>query len=216
MEVIAPKGKLAEPEFNGVRVASFHGRAKSDEQPKHLTCFEFSQRVISLEGGQQRLRLLKPLYLQIDHSLKFTVKDWGLQMDCAQLTELPREIARRFLFLLSAAERENLTENDQADWLRISDYVNFRQFSIDRSPPRYQEGMLVSNKEKWIVEWHDGTRETLRREAFRALADVNPGERFSAYVKLGNNDETVAIERVSLLGPASLSKEDWSDWPPKG
>ena len=88
--------------------------------------------------------------------------------------------------------------------------------SVDRSPPRYQEGVLQSNKEKCIVVWHDGTREHLPQIASCALDDINAGERFSAHVKLGKNDETIGIDRVSLLGPASeFSKEDWSAWPTK-
>jgi len=44
-----------------------------------------------------------------------------------------------------------LTETDQADLLRISDYVDFQQFSIERSSPRYLEGVLASNAEVVIV-----------------------------------------------------------------
>jgi hypothetical protein len=204
------------PEFNAPRYVDVGQPLKADEEPKHLAEFQFAQTVIPLEGGQQCLRLLKPLQLQINQELEFEVRDWGIKMDCLELPELPREAARRFLFLLSAAENEQLTEKDQADWVRISDYIDFRQFSVDRSPPRYQEGVLSSNKEKFIVEWHDGTHETLPQKAALALGDINVGERFSAHVKLGKDDATMALERVSLLGPASeFSKEDWSAWPKK-
>ena len=203
-------------DFNAPRYVDVGQPLKADKQPARLTEFEFAQRVIPLEGGQQCLRLLKSLHLNINEALEFEVQDWGIKMDCVKLMDLPREVARRFLFLLSAAENEQLTEKDQADWVRISDYIDFRQFSVDRSPPSYQEGVLQSNKGKCIVVWHDGTREALPQKAARALGDINDGERFAAHVKLGKNDETIGLERVSLLGPASeFSKEEWSAWPKK-
>jgi hypothetical protein len=216
MEFLIQSRPSSPPEFNAPRYAYVGQSLKADKQPAHLTEFEFAQTVIPLEGGQQCLRLLKSLRLTINETLEFEVQDWGIKMDCLKLPELPRELARRFLFLLSAAENEQLTEKDQADWVKISDYIDFRQFSVDRSPPRYQEGLMQSNKEKVIVVWHDGTRESLPPKVARALGDINVGERFSAHVKLGKNDETIGLKRVSLLGPASgLAEEDWSAWPTK-
>jgi hypothetical protein len=216
MEFLTPSRQASTPEFNAPPVVEFREPLKAKDEPDFLSEFQFAQTMIPLEGGQQSLRLLKPLRLKISPDLRFTVGDWGIEMDCLQLPELPRELGRRFLFLLSAAENEQLTEQDQADWLRISDYIDFRQFSMDRSPPRYQEGVLYSSSVKCLVVWHDGTREALPEKAARALGDINVGERFAAHVKLGKNDETIGIERVSLLGPASyFSKEDWSAWPPK-
>lgn len=161
------------------------------------------------------LKLQKPLDLRINReTFRFKVTDWGIEVDCLELSKLPREIARRFLFLMTAAENERLSEQDQADWLRISDYVDFQHFTIERSAPRYMEGILITKASIVIVEWHDGSRERLNRDAARALSEVNPGERFSAFVKLGKDDQSLAIERVSLLG-ASDAKEDWESWPAK-
>ena len=216
MEFLIQSRPSSPPEFNAPRYAYVGQPLKADKQPAHLTEFEFAQTVIPLEGGQQCLRLLKSLRLNINESMEFEVQDWGIKMDCLKLPELPRELARRFMFLLSAAENEQLTEKDQADWVKISDYIDFRQFSVDRSPPRYQEGLLQTNKEKFIVVWHDGTRESLPPKAARALGDINAGERFSAHVKLGKNDETIGLDRVSLLGSTSEpAMEDWSAWPTK-
>jgi hypothetical protein len=174
------------------------------------------QTVIPLEGGQNCLRLLKPITLSIIQNGRCQVKDWGIEIDISEVPYLPREIARKFLFLLAAAEGERLEEKDQANLVEISAYIDFRQFSIDRSPPRYQEGIVCSNQEKVIVEWHDGKREILSEKPARALDLVNVGEKFSAFVKLGNHDKAVAIDRVSLLGPsAEYSNEDWSAWPKK-
>ena len=205
------------PEFNELgSVESYEERITAKEQPKHLGEFQLTQTIIPLEGGQHCLRLLKPLLLKVSQDLRCEVQDWGIEVDYLEVPQLPRAVARRFLFLLSAAENEQLTEKDQADLVKISEYVDFRQFSADRSPPRYQEGVVRSNQEKVIVEWHDGTKESLPWSAARALEEVNIGERFAAHVKLGMGDQTIAIERVSLLGPAAdFSKEDWSAWPKK-
>ena len=214
MEFLTQSRPANLPDFNAPHHVEFRGKVKAKEQPDFLSEFQFVQALIPLEGGQQSLRLLKPLKLKFSPERRFTVIDWGIELDCLRLPDLPREVARRFLFLLSAAENEQLTEKDQADWVRISDYIDFRQFSVDRSPPRYQEGVLHSNQEKYIVVWPDGTQETLPQKAARALSDINVGERFAAHVKLGKNDKTIGVERVSLLGPASeFSKKDWSAWP---
>jgi hypothetical protein len=221
MQFLTEAPRAHPPEFNEPRCVEVgHGfafEAKATEAPKHLGEFQLAQTMIPVEGGQHCLRLLKPLTLKVSQQLRCEVQDWGIEMDYLEVPHLPREVARRFLFLLSAAENEQLTEKDQADLVRISEYVDFRQFSVDRSPPRYQEGVMRSNKEQVIVEWLDGTRESLPCEAARALEEVNVGERFAAHVKLGKDDKTIAIERVSLLGPAAdLSGEDWSAWPTRG
>lgn len=217
------------PDFNSARRFEFaepahwakehfaQSRAvKAKKEPLRIRTFEFAQRLIPIEGGRQCIRLLKPLTLVVQDESTFVVRDWGIELPYVDLPRLPREVGRRFLFLLNAAQNCSLAENDEADWLRVSDYIDFRQFSVDRSSPRYQEGILRSSKETIIVEWHDGTRETLLRPAARSLSEVNVGERFSAFVKLGKNNETLHIERVLILGRADESTEEvWSDWPPK-
>jgi hypothetical protein len=201
-------------EYNAPRQVEGGVPFKSKTEPKHIGEFQLAQTVIPLEGGQHYLRLLKPLTLKVSQNLRCEVQDWGIELDYLAVSSLPREAARRFSFLLTAAENEQLTEKDQADLVKISEYIDFRQFSVDRSPSRYQEGILLSNREKVIVEWHDGKRESLVDKAARALDMVNIGEKFAAYVKLGKNDNTISIDRVSLFGPTSeFSKEDWSAWP---
>ena len=218
MEFLLHNPRSTEPIFNvpmaiETGVAEYHSKKAPIEAEYGFYIFE--QKIIPLEGGRQLLRLRKPLLLKINpETLKFTVNDWGIEMDCLQLGNLPREVARQFLKFLHEAENENLSEVDQAYWLRISDYVDFQQFSIERSAPRYMEGIRQGKGDLVIVEWHDGTRETLDRSAAQALTEINPGERFSAFVKLGKNDKTISIERVSLLGPAE-STENWESWPTK-
>jgi hypothetical protein len=193
--------------------AKYSGR--QDPTQENFLDFVFDQTTIPLEGGNHNFKLLKPLVLRINHStLRFTVTDWGIEMDCGSLGQLPREIARRFLQLLSGAENESLSEADQAHLLRIADYVDFQQFSINRSAPRYMEGKLISNAENVIVLWHDGSREQIDHNVAKTLSEVNVGEQFSAFVKLGKDDKSRAIERVSLLSE-SKENEDWESWPKK-
>ena len=212
MHFVADMPKSPDFDFNRpIRVEAVEAEyaGKRDPSQGALQSFTLDQRVIPLEGGRQLLMLQKPLELRIDPAtVRFTVADWGIEMDCLQLAELPRELARRFLILLRAAEDERLTEQEQADWLRVCDYVDFQRFSIDRSTPRYMEGTLRTRASTVIVDWHDGSHETLDSAAARILSEVNPGERFSAFVKLGKGDKTLALERVSLLAHPAQN-EDW-------
>jgi hypothetical protein len=197
---------VAEVQYSGRQVPSEEG----------LRQFEFGQSLITIEGGNAQIRLRKPLMLQLEPAtLRFSVKDWGIEMDCLQLPQLPREVVRKFLRLLSAAESEALTEAEQADFVRISDYIDFQEFSISRSAPRYMEGTLQRRGQTVTVQWHDGSREVIDWRVSRALSEIDPGEKFSAFVKLGKNDKTLAIERVSPLR-SSAENEDWETWPKKG
>jgi hypothetical protein len=76
------------------------------------------------------------------------------------------------------------------------------------------EGKLISNAENVIVLWHDGSREQIDHNVAKTLSEVNVGEQFSAFVKLGKDDKSRAIERVSLLSE-SKENEDWESWPKK-
>jgi hypothetical protein len=73
-------------------------------------------------------------------------------------------------------------------------------------------GVLLQKNDFAYVEWHDGSRQKLRHEVASALTEVNVKERFSAFVKLGKDNEPLAIERVSLLSNVA---EDWESWPKK-
>lgn len=176
--------------------------------------FTFEQTAVPIEGGNLTLFLTKNLILKMDfHTMRYTVLDWGIEMDCASLPQLPREISRRFLQLFNSAENDSLSENDQAAWLQVLDYVDFKQFSIDRSAPRYMEGVLLHKDDFTYVEWHDGSKQKIQTRIANALSDVNLNEHFSAFVKLGKNDEILAIERVSLL--TASQTENWESWPTK-
>lgn len=208
-----PAFDFNEPVIQVVEDATYAG----DEQPTaaNFQTFTLEQPTISIEGGNQSLRLVKPLTLQMNfETMRFKVIDWGIEMDYLDLPRLPREIARRFLILFNNANNESFTEKDQADWLHIIDYIDFTQFSIDRSVPRYMTGTLLSRGDHTFVEWHDGSHEKLHSNVASALNEVNVKEQFSAFVKLGRNNIVSAIERVSILQPPN-GEEDWESWPKK-
>src|ERR1035437_2315013 len=104
------------PEYNAPRQVEIGELLKSKAEPKNIGKFQLTLSLIPLEGGQHCLRLLKPLTLKVNQNLRCELQDWGIEVDYLEVAaNLPREVARRFLFLLSAAENEQLTEKDQAD-----------------------------------------------------------------------------------------------------
>src|SRR5438034_945342 len=98
MEFLTQSRPINLPDFNAPRHVEFREAVKAKDAPDFLSEFQFAQTLIPLEGGQQSLRLLKPLQLKVSPDLCFTVIDWGIEMDCGKLADLPREVARRFLF----------------------------------------------------------------------------------------------------------------------
>ena len=49
------------------------------------------------------------------------------------------------------------------------------------------------------IEWHDGTVEVLPLSLSPALYPLEPGDSFSAFVKVGKENRALSIERVSLI-----------------
>lgn len=104
-----------------VRTVDYVGKEKRG-QLTEFHAFEFEQAYFPLENGRMNLRLRKPLKLLIDlESLRFAVEGWDVKMDCAQLPQLPREVARKFLQYLRGAETETLSEQEQATCARMLD-----------------------------------------------------------------------------------------------
>jgi hypothetical protein len=170
---------------------------------EHWHEFIFDHNRLPIEGGRICLHLRLPIKLRLDTtSFTFEAVDWGIKIDAAQVADLPAMLARRFLELFSASENDALTVESRAAYIRISDYINFSQFSVDRSPARYIEGeVITSGQTEIIVEWHDGEKERLRGNITRSLSELIKGDRFSAWVKLNSENHVTHIERISLLPP---------------
>lgn len=170
-----------------------------EQSTKSTHSYRFSQQLFPLDDGRTLLRLHQPLTLTLDRrTMRFEVKDWGVQMDSAQAHELPRQIARRFLTLFGKADSQSLTETEKGQWLRICDQVDVAQFSVDRSAPHYTEGTL-KKKNPLTVEWHDGSIERLPPRLASIFHPLDPGDYFSAFVKMGKDNATLNLERVSIL-----------------
>ena len=177
---------------------------QADPIPDTPRKFRFPQQIIPLDGGRTLLRLHQPLTLLMNQrTLEFDVEGWNIHMPCAQVDEVPRQIARRFLTLFSKADAGAITSAERIEWLGILDRVDFTQFSVERAAPHYVEGTL-QKKQPAIVEWHDGTIEQISASLAAAFYPLDPGDRFSAFVKLGKGNHALHIERVCLL-PESVA-----------
>jgi hypothetical protein len=173
--------------------------AEAQPAPKLLKTYRFPQQLIPLDGGKTLLRLRKPLQLFVNQkTLEFDVEDWGIRMHCADVADLPRQIARRFLQLFSKADSRVLSGQETEEWLRILDQVDYTQFCVERSAPHYVEGTLIK-KHPLTVEWHDGTTEHLPPTHASVFYPLDHGDQFSAFVKLGRENAVISIERVALI-----------------
>lgn len=162
--------------------------------------FELEQKVFEIEGGQSHIRLTRPLRLRLNlDTFIVEVIDWEVSVAATKLVELPKLIVRRFLELFSAAEVNALTSEERRAYIAISDYVDFRQLTIERAPPRYLEGEILAVQPNVVVEWHDGSTERLKDSPAKALSDLIKGDKFSAWVKLGLDNQSLSLERVKLL-----------------
>jgi hypothetical protein len=170
-----------------------------EQAPKTTHSYRFNQLLFPLDDGRTLLRLHYPLTLLLDkRTMQFEVKDWGVHMDTAQAYDLPRQIARRFLTFFGKADSQSLTEPEKLEWLRICDQVDVAHFNADRSAPHYAEGTL-KKKNPLAVEWHDGVRENLPSRLAANFHPLEEGDNFSAFIKMGKGNETLNIERVSIL-----------------
>lgn len=172
---------------------------QADPIPDTPRKFMFRQQIIPLDGGRTLLRLHQPLTLLMNQrTMEFDVEGWNIHMRCAQVDEVPRQIARRFLTLFSKADAGAITPAERIEWLGILDRVDFTQFSVERAAPHYVEGTL-QRKLPAVVQWHDGAVEQIPPSLASAFFPLDPGDRFSAFVKLGKDNHALHIERVCLL-----------------
>lgn len=189
-------------EINRVVDQRIVGAGGADIDAAKLRTFEFPQTMFPVDGGKVLLRTYKPLNLLMDErSETFVIEGWDIRLPCENVHEVPRHVVRKFLGLLAKANARVLTAADKQQWLSVLDQVDFKQFSIDRAMPHYLEGTLISRRlgQPAMVEWADGSRTSLHARVALPLTPLEPGDDFAAYVKLGNDNEVVSIESVSML-----------------
>ena len=173
--------------------------ANAPPEPRLEQEFRFSQQIIPLDDGRTLLRLRDTPKLRVNtRTMEFDVEDWGIHMSCDKVEDLPRQIARRFLTLFSKADQDMIDSEERLEWLRILDKVDYTQFSIERSAPHYVEGTLLK-KHPFTVEWNDGATEVLPPALASVFYPLDPGDSFSAFVKMGKDNHAIGIERVCLI-----------------
>lgn len=165
-----------------------------------LFSYEFPQKLIPLDAAGTLLRLWEPLVLHVDSiNDEFRVEEWDIKDRCDNVHTLPEQLARKFIEYFGKSEQGRLTETEQKLWLKILDTVDYQHFSIQRAPAHYMEGLVHRNGQGIRVEWMDGTKERLKPEVAAPLSFLQDGDEFSAYCKLGLDNEVISIERVTLL-----------------
>jgi hypothetical protein len=174
--------------------------AKQSPPQSDNQVFRFSQKFIPAEGNAPVLRLTEFPKLIVDkRTMEFEVEGWGIRMPCSEVYDLPRRMGRRFIELFSKADRqEDFTEEEEMTWFNVVNQVDYDRFSYDRAAPQYVEGTLIRRSPHFVVEWYDGERENLSPTVARSLALIETGESFGAFVKFGSDNQTIAIERVTI------------------
>jgi hypothetical protein len=181
------------------------GVAKEPRADRRIS-YTFPQTLFPIDGGKTLLRLRSAPVLSVDSgTLEFEIEGWGVRMSCADVHDVPRQIARRFLYLFGKSEQRLLSEQERLGWIEVLDRVDANQFSFDRSAPRYNEGVLLQ-RNPIVVEWSDGKNEKLDAKIGGALMPLDPGDTFSAYVKLGRDNKSLEIDRVMLIAPGEQTR----------
>lgn len=169
-------------------------------------------------GGQHLALEENPKIAVYPGRFEFEIVGWGLSLPYGKQNEIGREMVRKFLSLFGKAERLELTEHEEAEWATIVKQVDYKRFSIERSPHRYVEGKLLNHDERGCrIQWHDGTKERLVEPTSIPFAILEPGERFRALAKFGKDN--VVCDVVGLVPMPAISGEDaeamWQEWPEK-
>jgi hypothetical protein len=166
-----------------------------------LSCFEFPQTIIPLDDAGTLLRLWEPLVLRVNGlDDTFQVDDWNITMPCDDVHLLPERLARKFMEFFGKSETGRITADEEAQWMKILDTVDYQQFAIDRAPAHYMEGVLLMKSPHLRVEWNgEEHSERLSNKVSASLSLLREGDEFSAYCKLGLDNEIRSMERVTLL-----------------
>jgi hypothetical protein len=210
-----------EPAHLATTSASAYSTARQElrsSKPIDLTApqlFTLTQRHFVV-GGQHLVLDDYPQIAVYPGRFEFEIVGWNLRLPYGKQTEIGRELIRKFLLLHAKAEKLSLSEHEEAEWADIAKRVDYRRFSIDRSPPQFVQGLLMeSNETSAKVRWHDGTTERICGNSAAALRLLDIGERFTAHARFGENNVLSEIRNVAPAGP--LNDDDgermWRAWP---
>jgi hypothetical protein len=168
-------------------------------------------------GGQHLVLDNYPEIAVYSSQFEFEIVGWNIRLPYGGQDRIGREIIRKFLNLHAKAENTSLDEQEEAEWAEISKRVDYRRFSIDRSPFRYVTGTIVSRAGdgECRIEWHTGERERVVGRLALALSVFEPGERFTGLARFGVGNH---LSEITNLSPApKLGEEEgermWREWP---
>jgi len=208
MMILAPNPTTAESQspvreeaLEEFRIGQSRSAVFTKVEPKFAGSYTYDRSVVALEGGRVLVHLRCPLKVILNYSSREAeVEGWGLRFPISETGSLPEKLSRRFLLLFSKADRGELSEQEQGDWINVLDQADYRKFCIDRAAPQYTEGIIVQRQPNFVrVQWHDGETENISFPEAGALNDLQKGDEFSAFVRFGQNMTPLSIERVAIL-----------------
>jgi len=178
--------------------------------------YTYKQRFFSPDCGRTVIELYDYPRLEVDKSNStFAVEGWNISLPLDQIADLSRQICRKFVTLWGKAQRRCLSVGEHDEWLGVLDKVDYTEFSIERSEARVYEGLLLRKRPILHVEWSDGERVKLPQRFAGELEIVDPGELFTARVRLGRNEQIQSLENVIIIGREENVMEGvFADWPP--
>jgi hypothetical protein len=200
--------------FAGNDVSAITSAVKLAETDKQL--FTLQQRHFVVGGQHLVLEQNPQIAISIGRFDEFEIVGWNIRLQYGKQDQIGRALVRKFLFLFGKAERLELTEGEEAEWAGIAKRVDYKRFSVDRSPFRYVEGTLVLRDAKGSkIQWHDGTTERVSDPLATAFRVLEPGERFKGFGKFGEGNVLTSIMTVSPLPPVSeeTTEAAWQAWP---
>src|SRR5205807_6129372 len=101
-------------------------------EPKWLERQQYVYRrtLLPIEGGRVLLRLKQNPVVEVDPlTSQCEALGWDIRMPCDKVENLPKEMARRFLYLFSKVDGGRSTQAERSSWLKILDQVDFDAFS---------------------------------------------------------------------------------------
>jgi hypothetical protein len=217
MATIAPHPTVEAYSY-AVAVAPASGEITSprrlSETDKQL--FTLQQRHFVVGGQHLVLDENPQIAISIGRFDEFEIVGWNIRLQYGKQDQIARALVRKFLLLFGKAERMELNEVEDAEWTEIAKRVDYRRFSIERSPYRYIEGVLLERDEKSCkIQWHDGSTEHIRGQTITAFRVLEPAERFKGFGRFGDGNILQDAMTISPLPP--ISEEDgeatWQAWP---
>jgi predicted RNA-binding protein with RPS1 domain len=187
----------------GDELLSLKASSARDELEQKIPATVVIHDFIPLEGGRLNLKFhQKPDILIDSNTQEFEVAGWNIKLPLKQSNQVNQVMARKFAILSSKADANHLSDEEQLIWLSILDQIDYVSYCIRRAAPHYLEGELRSLEPECVIEWADGRIESLAPEVAACFSELQVGDTFGVYVKLGHDNKALLAERVTILESA--------------